>query len=414
MDENRRAVLGGRGPTEPGERFKIQFDSAEALDAALNDEVWPLVRVVNRRRLFLGFGESHEHHLDLSVEMALRSLEENFDGSVSVDRQYALEQDLTPELGAPSATELDGPSLDDVLDTIGATAAHATNRGAGVIIAVVDTGINGAHAEFSNRGPGWAPVGEDPWEDPHGHGTMVACIAGASRAAGGRFNGVAPESCLYPCRTTLVDTELTTIYDHLCDVARDEQRPIVVCNSWGLPQGDPPTLSTDDEFPDALSDAVDAGLCIVFSAGNYHRLAGGDPDECEPTSIWSYKCRDSVLTVGAVDLDGSPWWYSSRGPGQHFGEPGTNAKPDVCGVVPADGEVLYGDSAKRIAHWATSGAAPQAAGLAALMLSTRLLDSSSIFDAIRDTCLASGHGQNCEGAGRIDCAGALHALSALP
>ncbi len=404
IDEDRREE------TAPGERFKVRFDSVEALDAALGEEVSPLVRVVNKRRLFLGLGEPRERHLDHSVEMSLRSLEDDFGASVSVDRRYALERNLAPEPGELSSSTLDGPSLDDVLNTIGAPAAHATSRGAGVTIAVVDSGIDGTHAEFTNRGPGWAPIGEDPWQDPHGHGTMVACIAAAGRAGGGRFEGVAPEARLHPCRTTFVDTELTTLYDDLVDVAAAEQRPIVVCNSWGFRQGDPPSLSTDDEFPDALGDAVRAGLLVVFSAGNNHRLAGGDSAKCEPTSIWAFKCKSSVLTVGAVDLDGSPWWYSSRGPGRHFGDPDTSAKPDLCGAVPPEGEVLYGDSAKRIAHWGTSGAAPQAAGLAALMLSAKSLDASTIFDVMRGTCVAGGYDRNCEGAGRIDCDSALKAL----
>jgi serine protease AprX len=416
VDDDRReqTVPRKREPTESGPRFKVRFDSEESLEAALSEEVSPLVRVINRRRLFIGLGEPHERRLGLSVEMALRTLQRDFGGGVSVDRQYALEQDLAPTAGELSSSELDGPSLDDVLDTIRAPAVHVTNRGAGALIAVVDTGVNGSHAEFDERESGWAPIGEDPWEDPHGHGTMVACIAAASRAAGGRFGGVAPEARLYPCRTTFTDSELTTLYDHLVEIAGSEQRPIVVCNSWGFDQGDPPTLSTDDDFPDALSDAVAAGLLVVFSAGNNHRRAGGDSAECEPTSVWAFKCRSSVLTVGAVDLDGAPWWYSSRGSGQHFGDPDTSAKPDVCGVVPADGEVLYGDSAQRVTHWGTSGAAPQAAGLAALMLSAKALDSSSIFDAIRDTCIPSGHGRNCEGNGRIDCLGAMQALSGLP
>jgi|GEM_PF-1443849 len=404
IDDERREETG------PGERFKVRFESQEALDAALNEEVWPLVRVINRRRLFVGLGEPHEQRQAISVEMSLRYLQDDFGGEVSIDRQYLLERGLAPEPGEVASSAQDGPGLDDVLAIVRAPEAHARSRGDGVMIAVVDTGIDGSHAEFVTREPGWAPVGDDPWQDRHGHGTMVACIAAASRAAGGSFEGIAPSARLYPCRTSFADSELATLYDHLVDRAGEEEKPIVVCNSWGFRQGDPPALSTDDEFPDALSDAVDAGLVVVFSAGNNHALAGGDSGECEPTSIWSYKSRSSVLSVGALDLDGSPWWYSSRGPGQHFGDPDTNAKPDVCGVVPEHGEVLYRDSPRRVAHWGTSGAAPQAAGLAALMLSAHSVDAPTIFETMRSACVVGGHGQNCEGAGRIDCEAALDAL----
>jgi len=103
------------------------------------------------------------------------------------------------------------------------------------------------------------------------------------------------------------------------------------------------------------------------------------------------------------------WSYSSRGPGQHFGAPDAGEKPDVVAPTPANGAVLYGSQLRVLQHgWGTSGAAPQAAGLAALLLSRRPdLQNGEIFDVIRETAVPLGHGRACEGRGMVDCRAAL-------
>jgi serine protease AprX len=105
------------------------------------------------------------------------------------------------------------------------------------------------------------------------------------------------------------------------------------------------------------------------------------------------------------------WSYSSRGPGELAGSSGMSEKPDVTAPTPENGAVLYGDSVQVLANgWGTSGAAPQAAGLAALLLSHRPHSSTSdVFDVIRGTAVALGHARECEGSGMIDCKAALDA-----
>jgi serine protease AprX len=281
------------------------------------------------------------------------------------------------------------------------------------VIAVVDTGVNGARPEFpaAKRRGEWAPAGEDAWTDYQGHGTMCACIATGTRAEGGEFDGVAPDAGLIACRTQFFDSEIVTIYDFLTDFAteHDDVR-VVASNSFGLPTGVAPPPPPDTDLADALADAVAAGVAICFSAGNYHELAGGRPDACSPTSIWLHKCRADVITVATSRPDGSMWSYSSRGPGQFAGDPGMAPKPDVTAPTPPNGRVVYGDAVQSLPNgWGTSGACPQVAGVAALMLGGSGAPPGEVFDAIRASAAPLGHGFECEGHGLLQAAQAVAA-----
>lgn len=395
----------------PGERYKLVFPDVDSLDAAIRSGIHLPVAATSRRRHFIALGALTVD--SGSLDARLRELEADFGARVVIDRQYAPDDEALPGVGAESAVgdpEDDGGSLDDVLDAINAKHAWSYSRGAGVILAIVDTGV-AALPEFVHKGEGWAAGGEDPWDDPHGHGTMGAAIAAASRAHGGDFDGVAPEATIFPCRTTFTDGELTVVYEQLADLQQTGNGPVVANNSFGLPSSTPPLVSTDDDFPDALRDAVEAGVVACFSAGNYHHVLGGDPSECAPTSIWAWKCRDDVVVTAAVDLDGDPWWYSSRGPGQHHGLEGYGRKPDVVAPVPENGLVLRPEGPQRVQHWGTSGASPQAAGLAALLQAQAPRSPSEIIQILRETADDLSHDPDCVGSGRINCLAAGKSLS---
>jgi serine protease AprX len=394
----------------PGERYKLVFPDRDALDAAIRSGINLPVAATSRRRHFIALGALTVD--SGSLDSRLRELDADFEARIVIDRQYAPDEAI-PGVGLDSAVgdpdDDDGAALDDVLEAIHARQAWYHSRGEGVSLAIVDTGV-APLPEFVNKGDGWAAGGEDPWEDPHGHGTMVACIAAASRAQGGEFDGVAPDATVLPCRTSFTDGELTVLYEHLTDLQKDGKGPVVANNSFGIPSITPPLVSTDDDFPDALHDAVEAGIVVCFSAGNYHHRVGGDPADCDPTSIWAWKCRQDVFVTAAINLNGDPWWYSSRGPGQHDGLPAMGRKPDVSAPVPENGLVLRPDGPRRVGHWGTSGASPQAAGLAALLQAQGVRPPAEIIQLLRGTVDDLGHGPDCVGAGRINCLTAAEAL----
>lgn len=311
-------------------------------------------------------------------------------------------------------------NLNDVLRHIQADGAWSQSRGAGVHIAVVDTGVCGAMPEFPDAKKSlhaWAAPGVgSPWADPEGHGSMTACVAAATAEGGGRYNGVAPDATLIACKTTFDDTELYQIYDHLIQLVEGGKiERLVVNNSYGLYTCAAPDISPSDPFPGIIRRAVSAGIVVVFAAGNNHvKECVNDPQECGPNSIWGVNSLDEVITVGTVNehnrMDSSaqsPGGFShqdsSRGPGQLSSH---TTKPDC--VAPTYGEVMWGCGYTPMEWWGTSGAAPQVSGLAALLLSKNpALTPGQIRDIITETCVSLPLAATCAGAGLIDCRSAV-------
>jgi serine protease AprX len=314
---------------------------------------------------------------------------------------------------APAAIQV---TQADVMNHIRAPEAWEISRGAGVTIAIVDTGIAGGRPEFppqkrSARSVSFAFA--EPWQDIKGHGSMCASAAAATTAAGGRFNGVAPDAELLSARTTLFSTDLYKLYDQLID---DREHgllgPLVISNSYGLYRCDPPPgLPEDHPYLGLVREAVANGIVVVFAAGNNHAdvLCNHDPDASTPNSIWAVNSVDEVLTVGTVNADNSnqvgAHANSSRGPGQWAVQ---RPKPDV--VAPTYGEIVWGNGYRVMEWWGTSGACPQVAGLAALILSVNPpLQPAQVGDIIRSTARPLPAAQECVGAGLIDCRAAVDA-----
>lgn len=388
-----------------GMRAKIIFDDPGAFRAAQMIEAPVPIRAINLRRQAMS--------VDLPEDMVLAGrlpLGLPAGARVTRERVYEPEQDVDFN---PFTSFVDGlpkdADMDTVLDRINARDAWRRARGEGVVIAVVDTGVHGSRPEFEGRRrKGFASDDGDPWSDYSGHGTMCAAIACASREAGGLLDGVAPRAELMPCRTTFGEVELSTIYDELNNL-RQTGMPVVASNSFGVSGGRAPDPDPDNVFVEAMEDAVRAGVHVFFSAGNYHLDAGGQADACDPTTIWLHKCRNDVFTVGTCDLDDAIWSYSSRGPGQHDGLNWASRKPDVVAPTPRNGEILFGEQlVVSSIGWGTSGACPQAAGLAALLLSIEpRLSRHDLFTYMRSTARDLGHGRNCQGAGLLDCSAAI-------
>lgn len=357
-------------------RYKIRFDRPDAYYAAQElNAVDEVTKVRHSKRNILSIELPSNLQDDTfqlkEIKKQFENLQRDYHAIISEEYQYDLDFQMSELFGRVEPDNPDNPSLEDVLTLIGAREAWNSSTGAGIAIAVIDTGVNGNRPEFpaTKRVGEWAPEGKDPWIDSTGHGTMTACIAAATNEEGGTFRGVAPDANLISCKTAMFEVELIAIYDYLADLAQQRGMRIVAINSYGKNVGHSPIEADNDDLSLALQDAIDAGVIFVFSAGNNHRAAGGDPFQCHPNSIWLHKCSSDVITVGACQLNGEMWDYSSRGPGQHYGQPNTNRKPDVVAPTPQGGRILWGDSIVTMPPgWGTSGACPQVGGLAALLL----------------------------------------------
>jgi len=377
-------------------------------------------QVINENRLFVSYAPSENAMQREGLESAseavpgatleaLETLAREYGAELVEDYQYELDEE-GPDFTTFSTEAVEEGSLEDVLDLVKAREAWTYSRGKGVTVAIVDTGVDGSHKEFPKwkRAGHWVKPGDQEWTDWQGHGTMCACISAATSDDGGRYDGIAPDAKIIACKTRFFDSELASIYDMLTERAKEGER-IVASNSFGRKTGTPPPVPSASDFIPALDDAVAAGVAVVFSAGNNHQRAGGHPSACDPNSVWLHKSRADLMSVATCDLDQDMWFYSSRGPGQHFGHPGTNEKPDVTAPTPKNGRILYGPGERVLkVGWGTSGACPQAAGLAALLLSLDPgLSAAAVYDTIRETAVDIGKGRTCQGAGLIDCEAAV-------
>ncbi len=330
-----------------------------------------------------------------------------YNAEIVEDFQYEIEDsELFDEELFVSEADVAG-TMDDVLNLVYAGEAWEEGyRGDNVDIAIVDTGISGSRPEFplSKRRGGWARPNDNAWTDQRGHGSMCAAIAAGTKSNGGQVNGIAPNAGLIACKTAFYTSELIAIYQYLINFNSTSERRLVASNSYGIRSGSAPTAVPNTTLMRVLSDAVNTGITLVYSAGNNHKLAGGSPTSCNPNSIWMHKGRDDLLAVATCDLDLNMWYYSSRGPGQYFGQPNTEQKPDVTAPTPRNGLIVYGDSIRVLPNgWGTSGACPQISGLAALMLSKDpTLNYNDVFDKIRNNTTGLGINHNCQGTGLIN------------
>ena len=211
--------------------------------------------MINEKRNYVSFAASPQvmtESADAGVATkrtttAVESIARTFKAEMVPDFQYEL--DASPDIFAESAPEAMEASLSDVTAMIRADRAWPTTRAGGIIIAIVDTGIDGNHKEFAGnkQAGGWAVPGDNAWTDYQGHGTMCGCIAAGTTAFGGKYTGVAPDAQIMSCKTQFYDLELAAIYDALTAMAKDGKQ-IVASNSFGRVTGSQPAPDPNSDF----------------------------------------------------------------------------------------------------------------------------------------------------------------------
>ncbi|MFF5075635.1 S8 family serine peptidase [Actinoplanes sp. NPDC000266] len=259
---------------------------------------------------------------------------------------------------------LDGlrrPALDVSVPMIGAPAAwQAGLTGAGVKVAVLDSGVDLAHPDLAGQVAEAVDLtGGDDLADRSGHGTHVAStIAGTGAASGGRYKGVAPGAKLLSAKVCL--TEGCPESAILAGMAWAAEHGATVANV-SLGAEDTPEI---DPLEAAVNEiTARTGMLFVIAAGNSGE--GGD------VTIGSPGSAGAALTVGAVDKDKNLAGFSSRGPRLADAE----VKPDITapgvGIVAArsaDGQFPPIDGTDAYTQLnGTSMATPHVAGAVALL-----------------------------------------------
>lgn len=247
---------------------------------------------------------------------------------------------------------------DDAFGTIGAfqeqpaassirlAEAHAVSRGGGVLIAILDTGIDPRHPLLRGRlAPGWDFIDRDSdptdvrtgrntdrdgyQDEAFGHGTHVAGIAALT----------APGARIMPVR--VLDSD-----------GRGDVVSVAAGIRWAVDHGarvlnlSLGMLHSSDAIQSLLDDAESRGVVVVCSAGNWGRE---DPKEYPAAS-------SHAVAVGATHSDAVTAAFSSYGDHLAVSAPGVG----VRSAYPGGGWAIWSG---------TSMSAPFVAGTAALLLS---------------------------------------------
>ena len=204
-------------------------------------------------------------------------------------------------------------SLPAIMEMTGAAMAceHSSRGGAGVVLLVVDSGVDRSAVAPGRQVGGWTddPDG-DPWIDRTGHGGMVARLASACSPQSGIFSVKARAS---PDGGLLIESVLAAVDDLLPMIQENRDLRWVMNNSWGSVECQM-DLYWCDMVAARLVRALDQGnqVSISFAAGNNNLICGGAP------SIVAINSTEGGFTTAALDQNARPQAYSSRGPGQCF------------------------------------------------------------------------------------------------
>ncbi len=220
-----------------------------------------------------------------------------------------------------------------------------TTGSADVTVAIIDTGIDSGHDEFTGRisplsyNAYFEEVGIDAVEDDHGHGTMVAGVIGAIKDNSKGIAGIAQNVEL------LVIKANTPGEENFKDSVLIESMYYAVEHGADLINLSLGGTYANDLTKDALDYAKEMGVIVIAASGNE-----GNDERFYPAAF------EGVLAVSAVDENRQMADFSNYGTHIDLSAPGF----EIVTTTTNNGYVVTSG---------TSFAAPQVTGVLALSLS---------------------------------------------
>jgi subtilisin/minor extracellular protease Epr len=295
-----------------------------------------------------------------------------------------------------------GETLPWGVDRIDAEKVHAyPNKGVGVQVAIIDTGIDHNHPDlYANYLGGYDFVNgdSDPMDD-NGHGTHCAgTVAALDNTIG--VIGVAPETELYALKvldssgsgyTSDVISGIEWAVKGINQREGDDDDAEVISMSLGSDQG-------STALQDACNYAYDHGTLVVAAAGNDGNAPGKGDNVDYPGRY------PTVIAVAAFDINDVRARFSSTGPDVELAAPGVDVYSTYLDDTYATGS-------------GTSMACPHVSGVAALVFAACISDGNwngNLADYVREildsTAEDLGYDTNLQGYGLVDAEAAVNAV----
>ena len=294
-----------------------------------------------------------------------------------------------PRPGCPAQQGIVAPAAAPwAQQELGFASVWKRTRGAGVTVAVVDSGVD-ANPQFGDRvipGPdlvaGTKP-GIPPGADCVGHGTAVASIIAAAPVPGVSFTGVAPAARILSVKISGTDTFPTSVTPQ--GIMDAVQFGADVINL---------SLATPDDVQglrNAVEYALHHNVVVVAAAGNDIGQGSSDGTDgnqgAEGSGPFYPAAYPGVLAVGAVGPGGVLAGFSDRYTPVGVTAPGVNVTSAYPGTFPA---------AYDAAQNGTSFAAAFVSGVVALVRSAHPgLNAAQVVARIE----ATAHGGTSPGTG---------------
>ncbi|REF96121.1 type VII secretion-associated serine protease mycosin [Asanoa ferruginea] len=273
--------------------------------------------------------------------------------------------------------------------------AWPISEGAGITVAVIDSGVSATHPALAGRvlqGRDFLVPSTRGQCDEAAHGTIVAGVIAGQKPEGSVFTGIAPKAKILPIRVLKSTGK---------EQGATPGAHIVSAIDWAVGKDvDVINLSlTTDPTPAlerAIKNALDHGVVVVAAAGN-DGGSNGTEQSAYPAAY------DGVIAVAGIDKDGHHVATSTSGAYVDVAAPGA----DVDGPIPHD------DGYLRFTEGGTSFAAAYVSGLAALLRSANpKLTPAQVLERITTTADHPPEGRNNQvGYGVIN---PYRALTAIP